>query len=97
VARLPLPLSFALLAAAACGSLTPEQRAAMARVQLVHDAPAVDCQNLGPTSAGSEEGLRAGAVVLGANTVRLDGSSSGTAFYCPPPSAPRLGPAIIHP
>jgi hypothetical protein len=93
-----LALLLAVLAAA-CGSLTADQRAAVANVQVVNAEPAAECQNLGAVSGSVADarGIRWKAVVLGANTVHLDGPSTGTAFYCPPPQAPRALPAIVHP
>jgi hypothetical protein len=76
-----------VLATSACATLTAEQRAAAAKVQVITSEPALECQNLGVVS-GSREGdgpggVRAKAVLLGANTVRMDKQGVTTAFYCP--------------
>jgi hypothetical protein len=94
--RTPVALRFVAklfpLALAACASLTPEQQAAVAKVQVIQTEPEQRCQNLGAVSGSRESsgagGLRANAVLLGANTVRV-GASSATAFYCPPPAGPK--------
>ncbi len=89
--RLPhvsaLLAALVLAAVPACASLTAEQQAALAKVQFITTDPAHNCQNLGVVS-GSRDGTGAGsargkAVILGANTLRGDGSAM-TAFYCPP-------------
>ena len=77
-----------------CGSLTAQQRAAVAKVQIITAEPAVNCQNLGPVSGSLQSdgpgGIRAKAVLLGGNTVGVDAHAVMTAFYCPeavtPPS-----------
>jgi hypothetical protein len=80
---------------AACGSITAEQRAAMAKVAVTVTEPAPSCQNLGSVSGD----VRLKAVQLGANTVRLDAptATSGTAFFCPAPSSGPSLPPIIEP
>jgi hypothetical protein len=67
----------------------------MARLRFVLTEPGSMCQNLGAVSGS----FRLQAVRLGANTVRLDGptTTSGTAFYCPPPQAPRAPAPIVEP
>jgi len=77
-----------VLATSSCGSLTAEQRAAMAKVQVITTEPALNCQNLGPVSGSftsdGPRGIRAKAVLLGGNTVVVDAHAVTTAFYCPP-------------
>jgi hypothetical protein len=87
-----------LLAATACASLTPEQQAALQKVDIRASDPANDCQNLGPVS-GARDGdgagsLRGKTVLLGGNTVLATGND-GTAFYCPPPKGPPLQVPVI--
>lgn len=85
-------ISFAVvtLVTVACAGLTAEQRAAAAKVQIITASPALACQNLGPVS-GSADSLRGNTVLLGGNTVQT-GPGGPTAFYCPPPAAPRAPP-----
>jgi hypothetical protein len=80
---------------AACGGVTAEERAAMAKLQIVVTEPGFTCQNLGDVSGS----YRLQAVRLGANIVRLDTptSASGIAFYCPPPSGPAPSPPVVQP
>ncbi len=76
-----------LLALVSCGSVTEEQRLAISRVQVLSGEPAPNCQNLGSVTGSRDSdgphGVRAKAVKLGANTVRMDSSGSAYAFYCP--------------
>ena len=76
-----------------CASLTAEQQAAVAKVEIRSSDPALNCQNLGVVS-GSRDGdgassMRGRTVLMGGNTVRVDAkgivSTEATAFYCPPP------------
>jgi hypothetical protein len=90
-----LTVAVLVVLACACGGASPEERAAMAKLQFVLTEPGATCQNLGAV-AGS---FRLQAVRLGANTVRLDAptSMSGTAFFCPAPAAPRAETPILQP
>ena len=67
----------------------------MAKLKFTLTEPGTTCQNLGVVSGS----FRLQAVRLGANTIRLDGptSMSGTAFYCPPATAPRPPPPLLQP
>ena len=84
----PLAVGLSLLATSSCGSLTAEQRAAVAKVQIITTEPALNCQNLGAVSGSfnsdGARGVRAKAVLLGGNTVVVDAHAVTTAFYCPP-------------
>jgi len=77
----------ALLATAACASLTPLQQEAVAKVQVIHLTPALNCQNLGVVTGSREsaepDGIRAKAVFKGANVVHLERDGVATALYCP--------------
>jgi hypothetical protein len=81
----------------ACGGLSPEERAAVAKLAVVSADPGVGCQNLGPVS-GNLDTLRLKALKLGADTVQVDsGQTSGTAFFCSKGEARKTLPPIIHP
>jgi hypothetical protein len=89
-----------VLATLACGGLTAEQRAAVAKVQVIGVEPAPDCQNLGVVS-GSDGmgpgGVRAKSVLLGGNTVHVDVHGGTTAFFCPGPAQPRAAVPVVVP
>ncbi len=79
--------SVPILAAAACASLTVQQRAGVNKVQVISSEPALNCQNLGVVTGSPQSegpgGMRAKALALGANTVHLDAQGGAMAFYCP--------------
>jgi hypothetical protein len=89
----PILASFAMLAPLACATVTPEQRAAAATIQVMTAEPANNCQNLGVVSGspmGTDPGsLRAKAAGLGANMLHMNPDGSATAFYCPSPPPAR--------
>ena len=72
---------------AACAGLTPDEQAAIKRVQIRNVSPSFRCQNLGSvtgsqTSEGAG-GMKAKAAHLGGNTLRIDEDGSATVLYCP--------------
>ena len=75
----------------ACAGLTPEQQAAVSKVQVLRSDPAANCQNLGTVSGSAESddsgGIKAKTVLMGGNTARVDEKgtvhSTATVFYCP--------------
>ena len=85
--RVALAQGLVLLATTGCATLTAQQRAAVSKVSVITSEPALNCQNLGVVSGSREsegpDGVRAKAVLLGANTVRVDAQGATTAFYCP--------------
>ena len=91
----------------ACGSLTPEELTAVRKMQVRTVSPEARCQNLGEVSGSqtseSTGGMRAQAVKLGGNTLRIDANGGGTVFYCPifavktPDADPVLTPAAAQP
>jgi hypothetical protein len=97
--RLLLAASVSLLATAGCASLTAEQQAAVAKVQVINREPERNCQNLGAVSGSADSmgpgGIRAKAVLLGGNTVYVDAHGVTTAFYCPGTITPRAEVPIL--
>ena len=73
--------------AAACAGLTPDQQAAVRKVQVRNVSPDHRCQNLGAVSGSqtseSGGGMKAKAVILGGNTLSINEDGSAMVLYCP--------------
>jgi len=89
--RTPFALGLLALLFSGCAGLTPEQQAAVSKVQVLRSDPAGNCQNLGTVSGSPDSddsgGIKAKTVLMGGNTARVDEKgaiqSTATVFYCP--------------
>jgi hypothetical protein len=79
--------SLCALVTSACAHLTPQQRVGANKILVITTEPALNCQNLGVVTGARDGdgpgGIRAKALVLGGNTVRVDAQGLAMAFYCP--------------